>query len=341
MAHDSGFIERIKDYRSRSESARAVEEKALLRSMTEMGTILGDLQAFRSASTSRLPVTIHSARYVSDITELDDGMNGIHVLVHRDEDKVSRVSTLIRTEKYEEEKVVTIAPRRVDGVKCWIDETYRRSPQNGTEVLSKDSIYTSAEQAAYVIRSAIVNGIVQELSYGQAFLNDSIPTKDLEAAAAISMIVEKAQAVGADVERNRRIRKDERYRTVRALTGIWDMAKAEIGFLSELGFDFNDSEKELSLTAFSDSSSLTIKTVHSFGYETAIKIEVMDSSPDHVLVSGKDSFGRDEHIAEYSVSDVAQLKETIVANILTEIEESEKIWVPEEELDYAPQPTMA
>ncbi|WP_315922137.1 hypothetical protein [Mesorhizobium sp. SP-1A] len=339
MTRASEFIEKINDYRNRSSAARKAEEEALLRAMEDMHNIMGELQAFKVASTDRFPVNIHDVSYALDVNEFDDQEFGVRILVQRDENRISKISVLTRTSKFEEEKIVTIAPRRVDGVKCWKDETYRRSGE-GVEMRAQDCVYSSAEHAAHMLRRSVASAVVHELSYGHAFISKQIPVEDREAAAVVSQLVSYASDVGRDIERNRRIQKDERMKTSFALKGIWSAAEQELRFLADLGFTFDDPEREYSITTTSDSSSLMINIAHSFGYQSSIKLEAMDNNPDSVLVSLSDNEGRDEVISNYHVGDADQLKEEIVSNILKDIEASEKIWVPEEDLDHVSSPTM-
>lgn len=339
MTRASEFIEKINDYRKRSSAARQAEEEALLRAMEDMHNIMGELQAFKVASTDRFPVNIHDVSYALDVNELDDQEFGVRILVQRDENRISKISVLTRTSKFEEEKIVTIAPRRVDGVKCWKDETYRRSG-DGVEMRAQDCVYTSAEHAAQMLRRSVASAVVHELSYGHAFISKQIPAGDRDAAAVVSQLVSYASNVGRDIERNRRIQKDERMKTSFALKGIWSAAEQELLFLTDLGFTFDNPEREYSITTTSDSSSLVINIAHSFGYQSSIKLEAMDNEPDAVLVSLSDNEGRDEVISNYHVRDSDQLKEEIVSNILKDIEASEKIWVPEEDLDHVSSPTM-
>lgn len=339
MTRASEFIEKINDYRDRSSAARQAEEEALLRAMEDMHDVMGELQAFKVASTDRFPVNIHDVSYSLDVNEFDDQEFGVRILVQRDENRISKFSVLTRTSKFEEEKIVTIAPRRVDGVKCWKDETYRRSG-DGIEMRAQDCVYASAEHAAHMLRRSVASAVVHELSYGHDFISKQIPADDREAAAVVSQLVSYASDVGRDIERNRRVQKDERLKTSFALKGIWSAAEQELRFLADLGFTFDDPEREYSITTTSDSSSLVINIAHSFGYQSSIKLEAMDNEPDAVLVSLSDNEGRDEVISNFHVGDADQLKEEIVSNILKDIEAAEKIWVPEEDLDYASSPTM-
>ena len=339
MALNRDFIEKIQDYRSRSAAAREAEENFLLNAMVDMGNCLGKMKAFESAGSDRFPVSVHSMTYSGDIADVDDGLIGAHVLVQRDGNKVSRVAMLIRTDKYEEEKIITVSPRRVESARSWKDETFRRSV-DGVETSAQENTYNSAWQAAYILRSKLAQAVVKELSYGHSFMNGGIPNSDEEAAAVIKGLVQQALAAGADIERNRKAQKDERYRTSRALNGIWTSTRQDLSFLSELGFDFDDPERELSITVSSDISSLTIKTLHSFHYETSIKIEAMDNNPDIVLISLKNEDGRDETVSQFRVSDADGIKEAIKGHILEEIEAAEKVWVPEEELDHDLGPSL-
>lgn len=339
MSRSLDFIEKIKNYRDRSSSARQVEEEALLAAMEAMNDIMGDLHAFKSCNTPLFPVNIHDVSYSIDVNQFDDFSHGVRILVQRDENKISKISVLTRTSNFEEEKIVTISPRRVDGVKCWKDETYRRNGE-GVETRAQEVVYNSADHAAQMLRRSVLTDVVHELSYGHAFISRQLPSDDKETAAIVSDIIAYASEVGRDIERNRRVQKDERMRTSLALKGVWSMAEQDLAFLSDLGYEFDNLEREHSINAVSDGSSIMINVGHAFGYQSTIKIAAMDNEPDVVLVSLSDNEGRDEVIGQHRIADSSNIKNVIVDTVLSEIEAAEKIWVPDIETDYVHAPQM-
>lgn len=333
MSRNLEFIEKIKDYRNRSSSARRAEEEALLTAMENMNYLMGDLNAFKSCNTSRFPVDIHEVSYSIDVNEFDEFGNGIRILVQRDDNKISKISVLTRTSKFEEEKIITISSRRVDGVKCWKDETFRRNSE-GVEMRAQDVIYNSANHAVQMLRRSVASYSIHELSYGHAFVSREFPSDDIEASAVISEMISYATEVGNDIERNRRVQKDERMRTSFALKGIWSTAEQQLGFLTDIGYEFENPDREHSINTVSDSSSLEITIGHSFGYQSIIKIAAVDNEPDVVLISLSDNEGRDEVLSHNRIADCETIKEIIVSTVLSEIEAAEAIWVPEIEQEY-------
>lgn len=330
MSHGQDYIDRIKEYRDRGFATKQSEERALLDSMETMGLTLGGLEALKAADTKHFPIQANIVSYVIDVNEYDDFMNGVKILIQKDGNKISKVSMVIRNEQYEEERIFTPAPRTVDGVKQWKEEAYVRK-DDGIELKAQEAIYSSAEQAAAMIRLAIIKAAISNISFGHYYLDDNIPLDDKEAASVVRKNIQQAISVRSDIEALRVSQHFERLNTTYTLEAAWFDAKSELSFLQELGYKFDKDEGPLSIKYQKVEAGLNIKIVHDFGHYVAINIKADDNHPSLAFLSVSDSEGRDELLCQLDTSDRKTISQELKGIVLNEIETLESSWVPEEE----------